>query len=55
MNIKRRFDRLVVAVRKIFLLIVIIVGMYTLGNIAVQTYNETNVPPVQCGLLAICG
>ena len=53
MNKNHRFTRLIETARRVFLLVLIIVGLYTLGNTAVQTYNETNVPQVQRGLLTI--
>ena len=50
---KHRFARLTEAARKVFLLVLLLVGLYTLSNIAVQTYNETNVPQVHRVFLTI--
>ena len=53
MRKNHRFTRLIETARRMFLLIIIIVGLYTLGNTAVQTYHKTGVSQVQCGLLTI--
>lgn len=50
---KHCFTCLTETARKVFLLIVVITGLYTLGNTAVQTYNETNVPQVHRNFLTI--